>query len=473
MTEGSDGRRSDEVLDWVAAQVGGRVVRAERGGRWRPAWSLDVERTNGEVVPLLLRGFREPIMGPDEVHQRLRLQREARFLASLQDTGVHVARYYGYEPEGDWLLMERVPGTPDLTKLDDKALQADLFRQYLGDVAKLNQLDWEELDLPDDFQIVRDYDDGISRMLNDFRGMGYDVWPAKLPEPLVAFCDWWFVQHPPRPVERFSVCSGDLGPDQFMFEGDRYLAMFDLEMAHVGDPLQDMGLMRLRNMCYSIDGLPGHIRHWADLMGRELDRQSMSYWTVAGMIASPLAAYPVWASPFPQMIEGATSIHAFVPIHWRGTAEALAEFYEIDLEPPERPEPITNSLTKYHQWLLGELREYHVPRASGGQEFALGASEALAATALLCATIGPELVRQNLADLATVLGRQPADEMSGLAELEERVRKDPEGDIEGLIRATYAIAARHELVLEPIQRYCNFESGTPMERFDWSARPPS
>jgi hypothetical protein len=204
-------------------------------------------------------------------------------------------------------------------------------------------------------------------------------------------------------------------------------------------------------------------------MDRPLDRQSMSYWTVAGMVASPLAAYPVWATPFPQMIEGATSIHAFVPIHWRGTAEALAEFYDIQLESPALPEPATNSFTKYHEWLEGQLREYHLPRADeDAQEFAIGCSLALAETARLCAAIGPELVRQNIADLTTVLGAQPRDEMSGLADLEARVRKDPERDIEGLLRTTHAIATRHELVLEPIQTLCGFASGTPMERFDWS-----
>jgi len=368
-------RRGEHVLEWAAGQVGGTVVSEDLHGRWRPMWSLDVERLDGEVVPLLLRGFREPIIGPDEPDQRRRLRREAKFLESLQDTDVRVARYHRSEPEGDWLLMERVAGTPDLTKVDDVARQADLFRQYLADVAKLNQLDWEKLDLPKDFQIAVDYEDGISRMLHEFRAMGYDSAAQKLPEPLVAFCDWWLVHHPPAPVDRFSVCSGDVGPDQLLFEGDHYRAMFDLEMVYVGDPLQDMG---------------------------------------------------------------------------------------------QRPDPVTNSFTKYHDWLEGELREYHLPRAGDNAQFPVAWSLALAATARLCATIGPELVRQNVADLTRVLGAQPTDEMAGLAELEARVRNDPEADIEGLLRATYAIAARHEFVLAPIQALCGFASGMPMERFDWS-----
>jgi hypothetical protein len=109
-----------------------------------------------------------------------------------------------------------------------------------------------------------------------------------------------------------------------------------------------------------------------------------------------------------------------------------------------------------------------LPRAGDDAQFAVACSLALAETARLCATIGPELVRQNLADLTRVLGAQPHDERSGLAELEARVRDDPEADIEGLLRTTYAIAARHELVLTPIQSLCGFASGVPMQRFDWS-----
>ena len=44
-------------FEWVEQQVGGRVVRAERQPRWRPAWFIDIER-DGRVVPLYFRGER-------------------------------------------------------------------------------------------------------------------------------------------------------------------------------------------------------------------------------------------------------------------------------------------------------------------------------------------------------------------------------------------------------------------------------
>ena len=44
-------------FDWIEAELGGTIVRAERQARWRPAWTLDLQR-EGEVVPLYFRGER-------------------------------------------------------------------------------------------------------------------------------------------------------------------------------------------------------------------------------------------------------------------------------------------------------------------------------------------------------------------------------------------------------------------------------
>ena len=45
------------AIAYVEEHVGGRVVRAERQARWRPAWFCDVE-TSGGIVPIYFRGAR-------------------------------------------------------------------------------------------------------------------------------------------------------------------------------------------------------------------------------------------------------------------------------------------------------------------------------------------------------------------------------------------------------------------------------
>ncbi|GAC1395410.1 MAG: hypothetical protein NVS4B6_01640 [Mycobacterium sp.] len=457
-----DNRQTERALAWVEEITGGRIVQKELMARWRSVWLLDVELPDGTVLPLMLRGYREPI-GPDEASFRSRLHMEAQFLEMLQDTDVSVARYYGHEPQGGWFLMERVAGDPLLTKVRDPVRQSRLFRRYMEEQALLHRLDPASLQLPDALPVSETYEQGISLMLEEFRS-SWLMWPEKQPEPLFTLCEWFLSQHPPRPVERFSVCTGDIGADQFLFDGDDYKVMFDLEMCYVGDPLQDIGLMRLRDMCYPIPDLPNHIRYWGQLMGRELDKESVCYWTVAGMVASPMYVYPLWVQPVPQMITNNTQVYAAIPIHRRGCAEALAEYYDIDLTRPACPEPVLNPTSKFHTWLAGQLAEVYVPQAQGDGVFTMKCTAAAARTTVLCDTIGPKINQANLDGLTAVLGERPTDVRAGLAQLQARIEEDPQRDLADVIRVLHAIESREEMLLEPMQTVCGFASGVPLQR---------
>jgi aminoglycoside phosphotransferase (APT) family kinase protein len=456
-------RRSDEALAWVEDITGGRIVSSELAARWRPTWSLDVEMPDGTVLPLMLRGYRAPI-GPDEQSFRDRLAMEAGFLAALQNTSIAVPKYYGHEPIGGWFLMERVGGTPMVTKVADPDRQRHLMRQYMSTLAELHKLDPDSLDLPKSMMRAHTYEEGVGQMLGEFRAT-YDLWPNKDPEPLVDLCDWWLTAHRPAAAPRFSVTPGDIGPDQFMFDDSGLQAIFDLEMAYVGDPMQDIGLMRLRNMCYPIPNLPEYIDYWADLVGREIDRTTLCWWTIAGMIASPLYVYPIWVAPFPTMVKDATAVHAFIPIHRRGACEALAEFYGFTLDPPAQPPAEPGLAAKYATWLSGQVREFYLPRAAVEDSFELQCTQALADVAVLAATFGSGIERANLADLSTLLGQEFGSVRDGLAALSERIRIDPESDLEQSVLVLHAIESRHEFLLEPIQTFCGFRSGVPLEPY--------
>ncbi len=462
MTPLEDGRRTDEALSWAARTIGGKIVRKELQARWRPTWLLDIEKPDGTIVPVLMRGFRAPI-ADNEQESRERLRIEAGFCKALQNTGVKVARYYGYEPKGGWFLMERVSGTHLLTQVQDKALQADIFRQYIENVALMHRLDYRELDLPPGLPIAKSYEDSVNLMLSRFRAP-YDNCPHKEPEPLFALCDWWLGQHKPAPVERFSLTTGDIGADQFMFEGKTFKAMFDLEYCYVGDPLQDIGLMRKRDMSYPVPGLADHIRHWHDCVGRPLDKVSLAWWTIATFIASPMFIYPQWVRPDPKLVTDVVSIYGFMIINRRATPEAIADFYGFQLAKPPRPQARSDRLRNYHELLRGQIEEYHLEHAQAEQHYALRCSAALAETTRLSYEIGPELIRQNIADLASILGFQPSSERTGLAALEERIKTDPERDFENVVRILYNFECRTEFLFAPLQRVAGLPHGAPLQR---------
>ena len=47
------------IADWVSANLGAKVTRIERQGRWRPAWYVDAEK-DGAALPLYVRGYVDP-----------------------------------------------------------------------------------------------------------------------------------------------------------------------------------------------------------------------------------------------------------------------------------------------------------------------------------------------------------------------------------------------------------------------------
>lgn len=60
------------------------------------------------------------------------------------------------------------------------------------------------------------------------------------PHPVLDWLFGWLRDNAPRPV-RLSLVHGDLRAGNFLYEGDRVTALLDWEMAHVGDPAEDIG----------------------------------------------------------------------------------------------------------------------------------------------------------------------------------------------------------------------------------------
>jgi aminoglycoside phosphotransferase (APT) family kinase protein len=59
------------------------------------------------------------------------------------------------------------------------------------------------------------------------------------PHPVLAWLFSWLRRHAPRP-RRVVLVHGDLRPGNFLYQGDRVNALLDWEMAHLGDPAEDI-----------------------------------------------------------------------------------------------------------------------------------------------------------------------------------------------------------------------------------------
>ncbi len=121
------------ITAWLAANVGGDVVRISRQPRWRPVWFADVER-DGEVLELCVRGDRTdmPLIFP--------LDHEMRLQSTMHDHGIPTAKVYGWIDEPMAYVMTRVPGRNDFEQSTDAEHDA-VIDDYLHILARLHALD--------------------------------------------------------------------------------------------------------------------------------------------------------------------------------------------------------------------------------------------------------------------------------------------------------------------------------------------
>jgi len=463
----NDTRNTENALIWVEEIIGGKIIKREKQPRWRPHWFLDVERPDGSVVKLLLRGWRSPTTGSEAEH-RATLAREAEVTRALQGTGVKVARYYGYEPVGGWMLVEQIKGSPHIGDVEDFDRQKTIFNSYMENLALLHSLDIRKLGLEGVLEPPASYEEAIGAALSQYLEAYHEV-AEKDPEPLIDLGLWFVDTHKPLPLERYSLATGDPGINNFMFDGDRLSGLFDLELAYIGDPLREICQMRLKTMCHGrgqryLHELPVQIRYWASKRGVELDRQSIAYWTVVAMLQGPLLTYRMMTSPDPEYIAEFAHMNCYIPAYRRGIAEALAEFYDVHLAEPAIAVPRNDRMSRYYELVRRQLLEFHVPKASEENRFLLETTAVFIEAIGLDKSLGEQTRAANIADLSTVLGKAVSSEKEALSLLQARINKDPEQDIGAVLQALFNVECRNEWVFAPLQRWAKYRSGGRMER---------
>jgi len=156
------------------------------------------------------------------------------------------------------------------------------------------------------------------------------------PQPIARAAIRWMRRNPPPPAQRISIVHGDYRTGNFLHDGNgRIIAILDWEMAHLGDPLEDLG--------WAMDPLWSHhnpakpagtidraaaIATWENASGLKADPIALRWWS---MFAS-LKGLAIWISSAKEF-QNATNtdpVMAFsglycIPYHNKVLADRLAE----------------------------------------------------------------------------------------------------------------------------------------------------
>jgi aminoglycoside phosphotransferase (APT) family kinase protein len=254
-------------------------------GLSRENWIFEGSWTkDGETVrlPLILR--RDPEGSLLETDRRT----EFEVLRPLEQTPLPTPRPLWLDEDGRWLgrpsmVMIREAGQCDWfvlngSKPSDERLR--VARRLVSLLGQIHRVDWRDL--------------GLDRVVTDPGPMAslaeLDHWERQLrrsqlePHPEMELALTWLRSRAPR-AQATVLVHGDYKPGNALLEGEQISAMLDWELAHLGDPLEDLGWITnpYRRREHQIPDLWEReeiVAHYTAETGFEVDDVELTWWNV-------------------------------------------------------------------------------------------------------------------------------------------------------------------------------------------------
>lgn len=395
------------VVRWLERNVGGTVRCLERQPRWRPVWIAAIER-DGETVDLMVRGERADTMLTFPLDHEMRLQR------TCHEHDVPVAKVLGWIDEPRAYVMERVAGRSDFADTSD-AVRDVVVDEYVQALVHLHQLDLapfvdagiERADTP-----AHSGTFGMARMEAAYRAQ------KEHPDPFLEFGLGWFHRHEPDSMGREAPIVWDSG--QFHHHDGHLVAMLDLELGHIGDPMMDLAGWRMRDTILGFGDLHQLYDRYAELAGEAVDLEAIQLHHIAFTLSNQLAFSHTLRTSRPDT-DFATNMQWCNETNLFAT-EAIAEYLGVELPTVDVPEPRRSPAEVAHEHLVGQLRS--VETDDDFLRYELRTAFRLARHLQRVEEIGAAVLNADLEDLHECLGRRPESWLDGELELERFVLAD-------------------------------------------------
>jgi aminoglycoside phosphotransferase (APT) family kinase protein len=277
-------QRTTERLFGEGHTIGG--LERLTGGANREIWSFDAISSAGHRVPLILR--RSDLPSSEELTSMQGFALEATLLERAGANGTPVPLVYGQlearDELGAGLLMSRVEGEtlPQRILRDVRfdGVRPLLARQCGEILAKLHRVPAADLTyLP-----VQPAAEQVERYAAEYRRHGE-------PRPVFEWALRWLKDHAPPETADGCLVHGDFRHGNLIIGAEGVRAVLDWELAHLGDPMEDLGWICVNSWRFgAIDKPVGGFGQREELYagyeaaGGQVDCARAKYWEVLGTL---------------------------------------------------------------------------------------------------------------------------------------------------------------------------------------------
>lgn len=272
------------VASWCPGATGVSNAARLSGGASQETWSFDIEHPDGVIGAILRRAPQGHGASPRAVG----LDIESILMQQAFDAGVPSPRVLHVLPPGDELgtgfIMARVEGETIPRKILRDAEFAEarpkLARQIGGILAGIHGLDLAKLPGLRRMTAAKEIDE----MERDYRDFDW-------PRPVFALALRWLRDHDPGPSQEVTLVHGDFRHGNLIIGPDGVRAVLDWELAHTGDPMEDLGWVCVNSWRFGeIDKPVGGFGTREELFagyeaaGRRVDPERVKFWEVMGTL---------------------------------------------------------------------------------------------------------------------------------------------------------------------------------------------
>jgi aminoglycoside phosphotransferase (APT) family kinase protein len=219
---------------------------------------------------------------------------EYAFYSAYQDTEVPVPRMRWLENDPSHLgspffIMDRIldceGGAQRILEPDYDDIRAKIGRRHYEILADVHRRDWrgspitEVIDAPAPEDCWKRELDHWERVIDE---------NELTPQPIARAAIRWLRANPPPPPERVTVVHGDYRVGNFLYRHDGGIyGIVDWEMAHLGDPIEDIAWSFMEAWEWARNGLKGGIIDAEEAIaayerasGTKVDREALHWWDV-------------------------------------------------------------------------------------------------------------------------------------------------------------------------------------------------